>query len=139
MASQESIALLLMSLCHRVAPDLFPEPPQKAEPCLDCKREIINSHVMFQCGYTFHLSCCRASSVRKERCPVCQERNREELERLGFKYASKEQKLLAFIREVTTEVMDVDNNPSEVSVNFAILFGWNGFCNLHLADSDVAV
>jgi len=31
MASQESIALLLMSLGHRVAPHLFSEPPQRAE------------------------------------------------------------------------------------------------------------
>ncbi len=32
MASQESIALLLMSLGHRVAPHLFSEPSQRAEP-----------------------------------------------------------------------------------------------------------
>ncbi|RGB34210.1 hypothetical protein C1646_702664, partial [Rhizophagus diaphanus] len=67
---QESIALFLMSLGHRVAPNLFSE-PQRAKPYLACKREIINSHAMFQYGHTFHISCCNASSVHKERCPEC--------------------------------------------------------------------
>jgi hypothetical protein len=114
MASQESIALFLMSLGHRVTPSLFSEPLQKAEPCLDCKREIINSHAMFQCGHTFHLSCCPALSVRKEQCPVCQEHNREELEKLGWKNMSIEERLSAFIYEVSTEVMEIDSNSSEV-------------------------
>jgi hypothetical protein len=69
---------------------------------------------MFQCGHTFHLSCCPALSVRKERCPVCQERNREELEKLGWKNMSREERLSAFIYEVSTEVMEIDSNSSEV-------------------------
>src|SRR5256884_1195976 len=91
--------ILLMSLGHRVAPDLFSEPPQRAEPCLACKREIINSHAMFQCGHTFHISCCNASSVRKERCPECRSNVIEQLERLGWKNMSREERLLAFILE----------------------------------------
>ncbi|CAB4473488.1 hypothetical protein RhiirA1_502755 [Rhizophagus irregularis] len=114
MASRKSIALLLMSLGHRVAPDLFSEPPQRAEPCLACKREIINSHAMFQCGHTFHISCCNASSVRKERCPECQSNVIEQLEKLGWKNMSREERLSAFIYEVSTEVMEIDSNSSEV-------------------------
>jgi len=74
-----------MSLGHRVAPNLFSEPSQRAEPCLDCKQEIIDSHVMFRCG-----------------------------ERLGWKNMSREERLLAFIHEVSTEVMEIDSNSSEV-------------------------
>ena len=114
MASQESIALFLMSLGHRVAPNLFSEPPQRAEPCLACKREIINSHAMFQCGHTFHISCCNASSVRKERCPECRINLIEQLEQLGWKNMSREERLLAFIHEVSTELMEIDSNSSEV-------------------------
>ena len=69
---------------------------------------------MFQYGYTFHISCCNASSVCKEWCPECQENIIEQLEQLGFKNMRREEKLLAFICEVITEVMDVDNDPSEV-------------------------
>jgi hypothetical protein len=114
MASQESIALFLMSLGHRVAPNLFSEPPQRAEPCLDCKQEIIDSHVMFRCGHTFHIRCCRANSVRSERCPECRSNVIEQLEKLGWKNMSREERLLAFIYEVSTEVMEIDSNSSEV-------------------------
>ncbi|CAG8656964.1 955_t:CDS:2 [Funneliformis caledonium] len=106
-----------MSLGHRVAPNLFSEPSQRAEPCLDCKREIINSHAMFQCGYTFHISCCNASSVRKERCSECRSNVIEQLEQLGWKNMSKEERLLAFIHEVSTEVMEIDSNSSEADSN----------------------
>ncbi|CAI2195950.1 3042_t:CDS:1, partial [Funneliformis geosporum] len=36
------------------------------------------------------------------------------LEQLGFKNMSREERLSAFIREVSTEVIDIDNNSSEV-------------------------
>ena len=114
MASQESIALFLMSLDYRVAPNLFSEPPQRAEPCLDCKQEIIDSHVMFWCDHTFHIRCCRANSVRSERCPECWSNVIEQLERFGWKNMSREERLSAFIHEVSTEVMEIDSNLSEI-------------------------
>jgi hypothetical protein len=69
---------------------------------------------MFQCGHTFHISCCNASSVRKERCPECRSNVIEQLEQLGWKNMSREERLLAFIHEVSTEVMEIDSNSSEV-------------------------
>ncbi|RHZ72515.1 hypothetical protein Glove_242g97 [Diversispora epigaea] len=92
MASQESIALLLLSLDHKVAPHLFSEPP-RPEPCLICKQEIIDSHAMFRCGHSFHIKCCRATSVRSEQCPECRDHNMEQPERL--KDMRREEKLLA--------------------------------------------
>ncbi|CAG8660466.1 16059_t:CDS:2 [Funneliformis mosseae] len=59
-------------------------------------------------------NCCPAFSVRKKQCLVCQERNREELEKLSWKNMSKEERLLAFIYEMLTEVMEIDSNLSEV-------------------------
>ncbi len=114
MASQKSITLFLMSLGYKVAPHLFSEPPQRAEPCLNCKQEIIDSHVMFWCGHTFHIRCCCANSVRSERCPECRSNVIEQLEQLGWKNMSREERLLAFIHEVSTEVMEIDSNSSKV-------------------------
>jgi hypothetical protein len=69
---------------------------------------------MFLYGHTFHLSCCNASSVHKERCPECQSNVIEQLEKLGWKNMSREERLLAFIYKVSTEVMEIDSNSSEV-------------------------
>ncbi|CAG8571993.1 2847_t:CDS:2 [Funneliformis caledonium] len=71
-----------MSLDHRVASNLFSEPSQRAESCLDCKQEIIDSH----------------------------------LERLSWKNMSRKERLLAFIHEVSTEVMEIDSNSSELNM-----------------------
>ncbi|RIB05842.1 hypothetical protein C2G38_2148356 [Gigaspora rosea] len=106
----ESIALLLLSLGHRLAPHLFSEPP-RAEPCLACKQKIIDPHAMFRCGRSFHIKCCRATSVRSEQCLECRDHINE---RLGFNNMSGKERLLVFIREVSTEVMAIDNNSSEV-------------------------
>ncbi|CAG8612746.1 7826_t:CDS:2, partial [Acaulospora morrowiae] len=53
-----------------------------------------------------------ARDFRSEQCPECRDHNVEQPERL--KDMSREEKLLAFIREVTTEIMEVDNDSSEV-------------------------
>jgi len=45
-----------MSLNYRITLNFFFEPSQKAKSYWNCKREIINSHTIFQYGYTFHLS-----------------------------------------------------------------------------------
>src|SRR5204862_7327319 len=95
-------------------PHLFSEPPERADSCLACKREIINSRVMFQCGRTFHISCCNASSVRKESCPECKSNVIEQLEQLSWKNMRREERLSAFIHEVSTEVMEIVSNLSEV-------------------------
>ncbi|GBB88518.1 hypothetical protein RclHR1_15040004 [Rhizophagus clarus] len=70
---------------------------------------------MFQCDHTIHLSCCNASSVRKEQCPVCRSNVVKQLEKLGWKNMSREERLSVFIHEVSTEVMEIDSNSSEVT------------------------
>ena len=65
-------------------------------------------------GHTFHISCCNASSVRKERCSECRSNVIEQLEQLGWKNMSRKERLSAFIHEVLTEVMEIDSNSSEV-------------------------
>jgi hypothetical protein len=85
-----------MSLGHRVAFHLFSEPPQIAEPCLACKRKIINSHAMFQCGHTFHLSCYRANTVHSEWCSEYQSNVIKQLEQLSWKNMSREGKIVSF-------------------------------------------
>ena len=95
MASQESI---LSNLIYRVVTNLFTnEPPQRTEPCLECKEEIINLFALFPCGHAFHIRCCRKASIRTEKCPECQDYINEQL---GFNEMSREQKLLAFVREM---------------------------------------
>jgi hypothetical protein len=106
-----------------VAPDLFSNKSlQKAEPCLVCKQEIIDLHAMFRCDHTFHIRCCCANSVHSEWCPECRSNIIKKLKRLGWKNMSKEERLLAFIHKVTTEVMEIDSNSSEVISKLAMFF-----------------
>ncbi|CAI2165218.1 5270_t:CDS:2 [Funneliformis geosporum] len=74
MASQEFVALFLSVERHLIF-SLPNEPPQRAEPCLE-------------------------STIRNERCPECRDYINE---RLGFNDMSRKERLLTFIREVTTE------------------------------------
>src|SRR3954471_3671892 len=45
---------------------------------------------------------------------ACRDHHIKQLAQLGFNDMCREEKLLAFIREISTEVMDVDNNLSEI-------------------------
>ncbi|CAG8540486.1 10787_t:CDS:10 [Acaulospora morrowiae] len=97
MASQKSITQLLLNLIHKRAPELFPDgPPQEAEPCLICKKEILESLAFFKCRPLF----------RSTRCP---EYHNPINEKIGINEARKVEKLLIFLRELQGDIMDEDD------------------------------
>ncbi|RHZ69852.1 hypothetical protein Glove_277g10 [Diversispora epigaea] len=106
MATQQSITQLLLNLIHKRAPEFFPNGlPQEAEPCPICKKEILKSLAFFKCGHAFHVECCRRPLFRSTRCPEC---HKPINEKIGINEARKEEKLLVFLHELQSDIMDED-------------------------------